>query len=624
MAVWEAERFADKQSIESMTNFQNSAAGLSALQSELGQLVMQEFSGQRAKYRKLWALPIAERVKRGKCIAGLRFLRRLEKGVFEFSVTDNNSDFREDEILLMTRGRPGVESGIMAKLYREEEGSIFLRLSDLNQVVTAEGEWVVDLNYIDLESTFLKAIEALGKTAIGRERVLPLLAGELPSQLDLAEFDNSCDAAVAAGYNDSQSEAIATAVATDVCCLIQGPPGTGKTRALAQVVEQLLERGERILVTSFTHRAIHNALNAIRAADPDCAAAKVGWPFYDPDLRVEQFEEFSKVPFARSGAGYVIGSTPFSLRSKRMGNVEFDTIIFDEASQVTLPLAIMAMLSGKKYIFFGDDQQLPPIFQTIEADQAHLYAIFSRLRGKGPEAMLTTSYRLNRELTQWPANMFYGGELRAHENNAGRRLPLQSVPHSHAEILDPDSPSVYVELPVGDARTRSLEEALLVVELLEEVHRCGISLGDVGVVTPFRRQSRQVRQLLSSRGHVPMEEVRRCTIDTVERMQGQERECVICSMTAADPDFIVRLRQFLFQPQRLNVTATRARSKFIMLASESLLTTECMNPDFEEQKAVLKALRDHSAVYKWSTVRGAREVEHSHDRASVEGVQWHG
>jgi DNA replication ATP-dependent helicase Dna2 len=31
-------------------------------------------------------------------------------------------------------------------------------------------------------------------------------------------------------------------------------------------------------------------------------------------------------------------------------------VVFDEASQVTLPLALMGMLAGSKYIFVGDDR----------------------------------------------------------------------------------------------------------------------------------------------------------------------------------------------------------------------------------------------------------------------------
>ena len=52
---------------------------------------------------------------------------------------------------------------------------------------------------------------------------------------------------------------------------------------------------------------------------------------------------------------------PFATQTRRLGHVEFDTVLFDEASQITLPLAVMGMLAAQRYIFVGDHRQLPPV-----------------------------------------------------------------------------------------------------------------------------------------------------------------------------------------------------------------------------------------------------------------------
>jgi len=62
---------------------------------------------------------------------------------------------------------------------------------------------------------------------------------------------------------NNQVKAVKKAVGNNNIFLIQGPPGTGKTTVIAEVVEQLVKRGEKVLVTSQTHIAVDNVLEKV-------------------------------------------------------------------------------------------------------------------------------------------------------------------------------------------------------------------------------------------------------------------------------------------------------------------------------------------------------------------------
>jgi len=63
--------------------------------------------------------------------------------------------------------------------------------------------------------------------------------------------------------NNNQVRAVKKAVGNNNVFLIQGPPGTGKTTVIAEVVEQLISKGEKILVASQTHIAVDNVLEKV-------------------------------------------------------------------------------------------------------------------------------------------------------------------------------------------------------------------------------------------------------------------------------------------------------------------------------------------------------------------------
>jgi DNA replication ATP-dependent helicase Dna2 len=356
---------------------------------------------------------------------------------------------------------------------------------------------------------------------------------------------------------------------------------------LAHLARLLVEDGRRVFVTALTHRAIHNALNKIPQVDDSIPVCKIGAERHAGDLDVPNFERFDQSRFGENSGGYVIGATPFALQSKRLSGVEFDVVLFDEASQITLPLAIMGMLAGSKYIFIGDENQLPPV-TVFSASEVAQTSIFGYLAGRGNETMLDITYRLNDVLTEWPSRTFYRNELRSSEEASKRRLNLSPESTPWDFVLDPEAPAVFLDLCHQNTTVRSRMEADVVMELILSLFMRDVSPEDIGVVVPYRAQSRLIRSLIR-RNLLDSDLASRLVVDTVERMQGQEREVVIVSFATASAKFAAQVADFLFQPQRLNVAVTRPRTKLILVGSHYMLDADQYD---ENHKETLDMLRD--------------------------------
>ncbi|MFO7169709.1 MAG: AAA domain-containing protein, partial [Chloroflexota bacterium] len=358
----------------------------------LRRMVLDEAESARRQIYQVWAKPVAARVAEGFAIEGVRVVRVEPNGVIELACDRNASRFREGDVLLLNRGNPFEEPRLLCTLEVDDETGLLVSSEDPDvnwgRVLHQRSGWVLDQGLLDFSQYVLDALNQAADTAVGRERVLPLLMGQAEPTVDFARYERAFARAEAWGLNDKQSEALARAYATNLAFLVQGPPGTGKTEVLARLVQLLVEDGERVLVTAFTHRAINNALNKLAALERRHDATPISFCKIGRDARaddldgVENYETFDRSPLAELSGGYAVGATPFATRTQRLSGVEFDTVIFDEASQITLPLAVMGMLAAKRFIFIGDQRQLPPVLTTRHSGGAFRDSVFGALVGR--------------------------------------------------------------------------------------------------------------------------------------------------------------------------------------------------------------------------------------------------
>lgn len=547
-----------------------------------------ELAAGRRAIEEIWNTPLAERIHDGHALGSLRVARVFQNRLVLIPTHEDlsgNCRLREGDFICLSRNTPLAPIGKFIHLGEDEAG---IHLHHWRGTIPPEesSDWVMDRDFVDLTERYAAAMEALAGTELGRERILPLLMGDGDSQADGDIFsevaDELDDERNDPLWHDSQKEAITSCMATRDAWLVQGPPGTGKTHVLAEVVRRLVERGERVLITGPTHRAIGHALDACRKVTPaDIRVAKIG-PQMCATGTYQSFETYAQSGLIDSAEPHIIGATPFALWSPHTGLREamFDTVVIDEASQVTVMVAVMAMLHGERWLFFGDDCQLPPVVLVDDGRPARERSIFSLLKNHGFDTMLEETWRLNAELSDWPSATFYRNRLVCRHD---RRLEL-SPPSRHPALATPASAVLLV--CGGDGSTvRSDQEAQTTAGVVRSLVGSGVAPADIGVVTPFRAQASRVRQILS----IPVAGTGlnfQVVVDTVERFQGQEREVIVITLAASKPEWVRRMAGFLFQRERWNVAVTRARRKLVVIASEGLLECAESLADAGEEDAV--------------------------------------
>lgn len=553
----------------------------SDLFARLERLLHRETHAARRGHRDLMALPLDERVERGDSLAGLRFVAEEDGGRIRLACADNQAKFRTGDPLVLWNGddhgrSPGARGPGIAvdyESYDEGRGEVVVVRDRYRREGRFDPSGVLQLDprngsLADLALDTLAELRTRSgpeaDSARGvLERIAVVVEREAPGGLSGA-------ASVPADLDASKREAFAAVFSRDPVCLVQGPPGSGKTFLLAHVVAALARRGERVLVTAHTHRAVNNALRTIAEVAPDLRVIKAGRATGADDLRgspVETVSSIRRIP--RGGDRPIIsGTTVFGLRAA-WDEPPWDRVVIDEAAQVPLAYAPGALMLAPRYMLVGDHRQLGPIVQGNHEDPLAATSIFEHLAEAYPPVLLRTTYRMNSGINAFPSRAFYGGALEPAANAARRRFAR--VPGGPFDaFFDPDRPAVLGLLEHEGFRTRCEPEARLVAALATDLLvRQGLKREALAVVSPYRAQLRLIRTLVR-RGIVAAlgRPSRLPVIDTVDRIQGQEREVVVVSLCASDTEWLASDQaEFFFAPNRLNVTLTRARTKLVVLAS---------------------------------------------------------
>lgn len=360
--------------------------------------------------------------------------------------------------------------------------------------------------------------------------------------------------------NDTQKSALHDLVGNNLSGAIQGPPGTGKTHLLQAVVALALSSNMRVCVTSFTHSAVDNLLGKIVGDEFPYPWVRVGnsdrvrKEFYRSHV---EFGGFRAPTFGDVSEAKLIGSTLHKLAFGGSSQM-FDLLVVDEAGQVPVYFWPFIQRITKRLVLVGDQFQLPPVL-TAEHSNLPFDNLFSLFVNRDTP-MLETQYRMRREIQGWSSEKFYRGKLRPHVSVANRDY------FSCSPTYFTDSAVVSKRFDSDSYGKVSQDEANFIAEKVARMVRNKEDLRTVGVICPYRAQAGKINAALQDK--LGVGEASKVLVDTVERFQGQEREAVFLSFgTSANSSGDL---SFLADARRLNVSITRARSRFYCLFSKAL------------------------------------------------------
>lgn len=287
------------------------------------------------------------------------------------------------------------------------------------------------------------------------------------------------------------------------------------------------------------------------------------------------------------------------------GAVEFDLVIFDEASQVKPVDALGAIARGRQLVVVGDSRQLPPtsFFDSLTAPDeaadeasatADIPSILELCQARQmPELLLRWHYRSRHPALIAAANhLFYEDKLLTFPSPGGAGalgLVYHHLPATHYER--------------GTTRTNPQEAAAVAAAVLAHARATpGLTLGVVAFSTAqrqaiqaaldqLRREQPAAEAFFEQHPHEPF------FLKNLENVQGDERDVILLSLgygrTAAGT---VALN---FGPlgreggaRRLNVLITRARQRcevFTNLTAQDIDLTRLA--DANPQTSGLAALR---------------------------------
>jgi superfamily I DNA and/or RNA helicase len=428
--------------------------------------------------------------------------------------------------------------------------------------------------------------------------------------------------------NQSQSNAINLALNSSDVALIHGPPGTGKTTSVVALTKELVAMEEKVMLTAASNTAVD--LLALKASEAGLRVLRIGNPArmdesieaMTPEGIVMKHPNYTDIKKYRKEAAElrrmaskykrnfgkaereqrrlilleaknrvkeaiqlenylfdlavqkaeVICCTLIGSTNSLIRNIEFDTVIIDEAAQAPEPATWVPISKAGKVVFAGDPFQLPPVIKSDAAIKGGLMiSLMEKLLDKAPTALLNTQYRMKPVIMEFPNRFFYKSQLMAHESlcNPGdlsdALLFIDTAGKAWDEELNNETKSY----------TNSAE-ALFIAEFYRFlITHWGLKELKTGIISPYQQQVKLLQEIFMNNSSDYSDNFPE--IQTIDSFQGQERDAIIVSLVRSNQRNEIG---FLKDYRRMNVAMTRAKKKLLLIGDSSTLATDRFYSEF--------------------------------------------
>lgn len=393
---------------------------------------------------------------------------------------------------------------------------------------------------------------------------------------------------------------------------IYGPPGTGKTTTLAELINKRLQairepqaKPPRFLILTPTNKAADVLISKILSEHPEAYAYRLGHPT-SPELEAKHPEVYqSSVDMDLLHKADVLATTihrlPYfkvtqegdeSLLLFRLRD-HWDYVIFDEASMITLPYTVFALMALQQahpnthFVVAGDPQQIPPVqpvednvLEEMGIDEENIYKMLQidsfdeieQQRVKRPIDTidnLSKQFRSVAKIGQLFSEFSYNGLLE--HNRVGDEEKARILPKAFQKLL-PD-PVSFIHFPVEEDDSMLMPQklvyssyhlysAILATEMIFHFDRClqlevlDDAPWNIGLISPYKAHAMLTNKLITSYG---LSEKIRVYCDTIHGFQGDECDIILFTVTPNNLEFTGHKKSLLVKKYLYNVAISRAR-----------------------------------------------------------------